>query len=210
MKKIRTFLMSVLLLAAGNAMADKLTVSDITIEPGQQGEFYVALENATDMYAFQFNLTLPEGISLVKDEDEEAYGVYVKGRTAKAGTFTFTKQDNGSWLIVYFNAAIDEETKEPVPIKGNSGNVMKVFVKAASTFTGTATATLSDAKITDKTTIPQQVENVTFNITSTVADGIKSIEAAGEDAPVYTLGGQRVEQPKKGIYVKDGRKVVVK
>lgn len=208
MKKIKTLFMGALLLVTGNAMADKFTASEITIEPGQQGEILVGIENAATIYAFQFDLTLPSGISLVKDEDEEAYGVFVKGRTAKNGTFTFKKVDT-AWQIVYFNAALDEETGEPVPIKKNSGDVVKLFIKAAANYGG-GEAIISGAKTTDQTTIPVAAEGVTFKINSSVPNGIKNINAAENNAPVYTMGGQRVTNPKKGLYVKDGHKVVVK
>lgn len=45
------------------------------------------------------------------------------------------------------------------------------------------------------------------------ASGIDAIEnglPANADAPVYNLNGQRVDTPTKGIYIKNGRKVLVK
>ena len=36
------------------------------------------------------------------------------------------------------------------------------------------------------------------------------IEEANADAPVYNLNGQRVNAPVNGIYIKNGRKVLVK
>ena len=40
--------------------------------------------------------------------------------------------------------------------------------------------------------------------------GIKSIKADGKDAPIYNLAGQRVTNPTKGIYIKNGKKFIVK
>jgi len=45
------------------------------------------------------------------------------------------------------------------------------------------------------------------------ADGISSIENGKleiENAPAYNLNGQRVSEPAKGIYIRNGRKVLVK
>ena len=45
------------------------------------------------------------------------------------------------------------------------------------------------------------------------ADGISSIENGKletENAPTYNLNGQRVSEPAKGIYIRNGRKVLVK
>ena len=205
MNKIKTLFVMALLAVAGNAMADKFTASDVKIEPGQQGEVMVGIENAAEIYAFTFYLNLPEGISLVKDEDEEAYGVFVKGRTAKSGTFVFTKVD-GDWMINYFNADIDPETGA-VPIKKNSGDVVKLFIKAADTFQGSAKATIYGAQTVDKTTFPTDAGGTTFTISST-STGIETIKAENNDAPIFTIGGQRVNKAGKGIYVQDGRKVI--
>ena len=44
-----------------------------------------------------------------------------------------------------------------------------------------------------------------------VSDGIGTIQADEDDnAPVYNLNGQRVNTPRKGIYIKKGKKVLVK
>ena len=208
MKKIKTLFIGALLLVAGNAMADKFSVEDVNVEPGSQTEVLVSIENASTIYSFQLDLTLPNGVSLVKDEAGEDYGEYIKARTAKSGTFTFNQYGN-TWQIVYFCAKFDDNGM-PIAIKGNSGPVMKLFIKPAVSFVGSGEATITNAKTTDETTIPRAAEGCTFKIISSIADGINGVSADSNDAPVYTLGGQRVESPKKGIYVKDGRKVVVK
>ena len=41
-------------------------------------------------------------------------------------------------------------------------------------------------------------------------DGIQSLRETAEDGAVYNLAGQRVQKAQRGIYVKNGRKVVVK
>lgn len=46
-------------------------------------------------------------------------------------------------------------------------------------------------------------------IGETAIRGIKADEAM-QDTPYYSLGGMRVAQPGKGVYIKGGRKVIVK
>lgn len=41
-------------------------------------------------------------------------------------------------------------------------------------------------------------------------DGISTVQVAEGDGAVYNLNGQRVERPAKGLYVKDGRKLMVR
>ena len=41
-------------------------------------------------------------------------------------------------------------------------------------------------------------------------DAVDAQLASSADAPVYNLNGQRVNVPVNGIYIKNGRKVLVK
>lgn len=43
-----------------------------------------------------------------------------------------------------------------------------------------------------------------------VPNGIREMEGIVDDAPTYNLQGQRVEKPRKGLYLKDGRKYVAR
>lgn len=52
--------------------------------------------------------------------------------------------------------------------------------------------------------------NVRFNISLDEQTGVNNIVNGIHDGEYYDLRGQRVETPSKGIYIKDGKKVVVK
>ena len=41
-------------------------------------------------------------------------------------------------------------------------------------------------------------------------DAVDALPASSADAPVYNLNGQRVNVPVNGVYIKNGRKVLVK
>lgn len=42
------------------------------------------------------------------------------------------------------------------------------------------------------------------------ADGINNVEQDGNNAKIYNLNGQRVNNAKKGVYIKNGKKVIIK
>ena len=42
------------------------------------------------------------------------------------------------------------------------------------------------------------------------ADGINNVEQDGSNAKIYNLNGQRVNNAQKGIYIKNGKKVIIK
>jgi flagellar basal body rod protein FlgG len=48
------------------------------------------------------------------------------------------------------------------------------------------------------------------NIEEMGESGISHVEAQTSDAPYYNLNGQRIAQPKKGIYIQNGKKLVIK
>lgn len=201
MNKIKTLFVMALLAVAGNAMADGFSAEDVSIEPGKTATIELNLTNSSDVNCFTVYLKLPEGVSLYFDEDEESYGGYQKGyRTAKSGTFDFKAQDNNTWMINYFNTDVTKV------IAAGSGTVMNVFISADADFQG-GTAELIGCQTVDETTFPVDVDGGTFKINSTTT-GISSLSAEKNDAPIYTVGGQRVKKAGKGIFVQGGRKVI--
>ena len=54
-------------------------------------------------------------------------------------------------------------------------------------------------------------EAATINITKSTSDGINTINASNADNVIYTLQGVKVNgKAAKGLYIKNGKKVVVK
>jgi hypothetical protein len=70
MKKI-LLTMAFVLTALGNAWADDVTVSDITVPKGGKATLEISLENSKDYrQLFQFLLELPDGITVVENSEE--------------------------------------------------------------------------------------------------------------------------------------------
>jgi hypothetical protein len=87
-------------------------------------------------------------------------------------------------------------------------------VYGASFFEGSyinyATLHVPDFVLDDyRTTSPWSEFGKFEGITGVSIRGIKA-DMGAEDSPYYSLDGMRVAQPGKGLYIKDGRKVVVK
>ena len=71
MKTIKIFTMTALLAIVSNASADELKIENFSIEPGETKTISIDLNNTDKSYiAFEFCMTLPEGISIDKDEDD--------------------------------------------------------------------------------------------------------------------------------------------
>ncbi len=68
MKHYRMMILAVLLTLVGRTMADNLTVETVMMNAGETKQIAIVLSNPTHMYAaFQFDLVLPEGISIAKN-----------------------------------------------------------------------------------------------------------------------------------------------
>lgn len=64
--------------------------------------------------------------------------------------------------------------------------------------------------VKDDVTTPELVSGYLVSVNGQT-DGISTINAKNDaDAPIYNLGGQRVEKATKGIYIQNGKKFVVK
>ena len=55
-----------------------------------------------------------------------------------------------------------------------------------------------------------KIYSIEVDSNSTGIDGVNAEDDSSADAPVYNLNGQRVNNVSKGIYIKNGRKVLVK
>lgn len=216
MKKTKAILAAMLLFGGMVAQADNvMTAEDVIIQPGQDAQLRISLENDIEVAYFGFNLYLPEGISFLYDDDEEDYVYEYSDRvpTTSKGKprfkAEFTNAADGS-LLCAFNSGTGGYI-----LNGDRGEVISLTLHAESNIDeiiyegklgGGANVCISNADGTQSVVLPE----VPFSIIVGQAVGIRNVNASGTDAPVYNLGGQRVESPAKGIYVKNGQKVVKK
>ena len=82
-------------LIVSGAMAQSLTVADITTEAGQEATITVAIEGAAEMTALQFNLSLPEGFTIAGD--------IALGSAAKSHTLSVSPLTSGDQLVVLYS-----------------------------------------------------------------------------------------------------------
>ena len=118
---------------AGSASAQTLSIAPIEAEAGAQAELVVTGASLGGATALQFNLSLPEGITL----DEAAI---TKGAAASGHELSVSTLDSGERLFVLYNmnlAAIGngELLRLPITIGQNatSGNAQLSTVRFAST-----------------------------------------------------------------------------
>ena len=128
MKKNFTILMGMLLLATSNVFADdKLYFEDFELSPGETKEVEILLDNPDAEYRdLQFDLYLPEGITVAQDEDDE-FLVDKGSRCTKKHTVGFSFSE-GHYVCMLYSTAKS-------PLTGNSGDILTITLKAADDVT---------------------------------------------------------------------------
>jgi len=109
----------VLVMITANSRAQSLSVANIEAQTGEETELVVSLTEGTSMTALQFNLALPEGMTLA--ESDVALGAATNGHTLNVETL-----DNGDHLFVLYSMNLN-------PFK--DGELLRIPVKMGNVAT---------------------------------------------------------------------------
>ena len=187
----------VLTAMVGSVSAQTLSIASIEAKAGTQAELVVkgvSLGNAVT--ALQFNLSLPEGITL----NEAAI---TKGVPANGHELSISTLDSGDRLFVLYSMNLDAI---------GEGELLRIPVKLGTevgTYSGNL-STIRTASIADGEAVSHTVEDATFSIIVNDTHGIEKIPASTTSGKPYDLQGRKVQRPTRGIYIRDGKKIVVK
>jgi hypothetical protein len=199
-------------LFAGNVMAQKLTVENISVDAGDVNDLVIGIETPEAVQAAQFTIVLPEGLSVEMDGEDYIVDALLDGADGimpkRNTTVTATKKDDGIQIVAFNTKNVFTAT---------SGNFVVISVEAAE---GLEEGTIFNCKLVDikagsidgTTVVPAgEFSDVAFQVgIGVVPTGINSLNAADSNAPVYNLAGQQVGKNYKGIVVKNGKKAIVK
>ena len=189
---------------------DALTIENAVIDAGQTGTLNVILTNPeTGFIACQFDVTLPAGLDVQRTS---------AGKVSKAKTCALTDRSSNEEEEFEFNFTITEVgtnqyrftmyNDNNAPFMGVSGGaIMVLTVTASDSFAG-GEGKIHAITLTNENRKGVSPEDATFTVSS--AAGINDLKVDGSKAPVYNVAGQRVENPAKGIFIQNGKKVVVK
>lgn len=156
------FMITALATMSANSRAQSLSVANIEAQTGEETALVVSLTGGTSMTALQFNLSLPEGVTLTTSGD--TYGTTL-GTATDGHTLDVEALSNGDLLFILYNT-------EQKAFK--SGELLRIPLTAGSTATEangklytvrTATAdavshTCADASFSVKVTAPEQKPDI--------------------------------------------------
>ena len=176
---------------------NKLTIQPFSIKAGETKDLIVCLENDKDITLVQFDMVVPNGLTILVDADDEMQ-IAIAGRTTTNKHSLDANANEGCYRFLLASM------KNSV-LSGTEGAIMTITLVAASEFTG-GTITLKDIVLVSPdesavTPVPVSIE------VSTTPAAITNTPISNNPT-VYDLLGRKVNEERKGIYLMDGRKVV--
>jgi len=208
MKSIKYLVLCFAVLFASNAMAQKISAEDVTIEANGQATLVINLETVDLAINTQLTLALPEGITIPYDAENEEWGVKAGNILYAKPAIEISRDGNEYQFLIYKNAS-------SAVYKSKSGSLLTITLQAGELSASELEGTIKGVVINNEARQEMSgFENPsTFKI-KVIATGINAITADEnlEDAKVYTVGGQRVDgtSVKKGVYIVNGKKMVIK
>lgn len=169
-------------------------LSDVTLNENGEGELLVSLNNSDNAYSgMQFDLYLPEGILL---NEEEAIA---------------TSRHHGVWAQKHAEGFYRVVCSSMMNAELTEGIAISLQLKAADSMQGNYQVMAENIVLSDVNAQRHEAANANALLTvGSETTGIISIEAAKQQKSVYDMQGRRVNDVKKGVYVVNGKKVVVR
>lgn len=118
----------------------KLSFATSQMSAGGNQKLEIALENNIEITSMQFDVLLPEGMTLntvVNEDDEQVLDAQLSSRKHSSHTINCAKQEDGSYRVV----VISGKNKA---LNGTSGTVVTLGVNVPLTITGTINVYLSN------------------------------------------------------------------
>ena len=179
------FTMIALLTLVGKAHADNLSVSSVTMKPGETKLLEISLINPDRQYtAFQFDLQLPEGISIAKN-DKGKFVASLDDERKDDHSFAVSAQEGNTYRFLAYSMSNAVFT-------GTGGVLVNISISSDQALEeGVKVANLKAQVFTDAAGNQYNLDNLSFNITIATpqvpmitADN-KSREY-GEENPAFT------------------------
>lgn len=156
--------------------ANTITVEPLTLRAGETGVLNINMNNEDDICSFQFNIKLPDGISIIKeynDDDEYVESINLTNRKKSSHELSFKETEDGGYFLIAYS--LSNST-----FRNNSGAIVSIKVKSDAVMQdGNYGVVLSNVLMVtpDERKIEQEDHSGTLTITS--EDGIDDVYTEG-------------------------------
>ena len=187
---------------AADAGTASLYSENISATIGQQATLPISLTNTADIAGLQFDLVLPEGVTVATNADGELLGEMAT-RGAKL-SLRGNRLDNGTYRFVAMSM-------EGANVSGSEGEVVNLTLDVASdVVAGEYDVQVSNVRLAvDGNTQTVVADAHTSTLTVAAPSAITAIETNAE-TKAYNLRGIQVKSPRRGIVIMNGQKVLRK
>ena len=103
-----------------------MTVAPLVLKPGETGMLNIDMTNEKSICSFQFNIKLPEGISIVKEyneDDEYMEVINLTSRKKSSHELSFKQTADGGYFLIAYSLS-------NATFRDNSGSIVSIKVKA--------------------------------------------------------------------------------
>jgi hypothetical protein len=118
------------------------SVAPLTLKPGATGTLSIEMNNEVDICSFQMNLRLPEGLSVVKEyneDDEYVDAIYLSERKKSSHELTVKQTADGGYFLMAYSL-------QNATFRNSSGSIVQIKVKADEQMTeGTYVVVIANA-----------------------------------------------------------------
>lgn len=188
--------------------SDKVYVDDFNIEQKGLQNITVNMDNQYNVFcAFQFDMYLPEGISVALKESGELDASLNMQRKKANHSLSVERIKNGYYRFVCFSMTNSA-------FSGQKGPIVDIKVEADSSLSDgeTVTGCIENVILTKTNGQDFKPGKTTFNISVMPETGIDFLKATEGELQVYDLNGNRiydVKNLKTGFYIINGRKIFI-
>ena len=195
----RILLSSFLVLLTSQARGQTLSITSIQTEVGKRTVLVVSIKDIdATMTALQFNLSLPKGMSLVCND-------VILGEATNSHTLNVETLENGDHLFILYSMNLNTF---------QDGELLRIPVNIDNEVTD-GTAKLYTIRFADTNAVSHSAADVDALVTGITPQQIANDKMV--NSKCYDLSGREIVYGKssnskltKGIFIKDGKKVLVK
>lgn len=186
---------------------DKMYCSNITVAPGETATLPVNLENSGKYCSFQFDILLPKGItvdSTVNQSGKVRYSASLVTSRCVDHSLTSNLIRGNRYRVIVFSLSNTD-------VEGVNGPVVNIKLKAEKD-AAEGDYTLKMERVVLATADEKEYYPADSESTVTVSanTGVNSISIDPSSVKIYDLQGRKVNKPTQGVYIVNGKKVVIK
>lgn len=208
MNKLKIYFVgAVIAMTGGRVSAQTMTFGDVDLKAGETDTMRISLMNPTPISAWQMKFYLPKGLSLAKSAISGEWMFSLSSRHAKDFIYAIDpraidpRPEDGCYTILCY-------AKSDTYISSGEGDLCELTFQADNSYTGTASIYVKEIHLSDRTARNIALGDVEITNEPT---GIRQIYNDDASAVLYSLSGQRVNRiPQKGLYIRNGKKVIIK